>query len=284
MEQKRSDGSDIMKCLICGGDSAGEVCNKCSRLEKILYQKEWSYKEGMIIKKTEEFRIAVSNMRISGRVAISDNPKGLNARLDNMTHYLLNVQDCTQTTYQGKKTVMVAIESSSGDSAKYKRFCFLPGFDEADQFIAAIAEGKQKASTLTDRIRQTNGLSSSTPAASTAAPASFASVSAVNASAQQAASTPAAAPAPAPTPVAAAPTPTPVAPAPAPEPTPVAATPTSAPTAEATNNYDTVALSSIASDINEFETKIKKLKVLRDNGILSEEEYLAEKKKLVSIF
>ena len=273
-----------MKCLICGGDSAGEVCNKCSRLEKILYQKEWSYKEGMIIKKTEEFRIAVSNMRISGRVAISDNPKGLNARLDNMTHYLLNVQDCTQTTYQGKKTVMVAIESSSGDSAKYKRFCFLPGFDEADQFIAAIAEGKQKASTLTDRIRQTNGLSSSTPAASTAAPASFASVSAVNASAQQAASTPAAAPAPAPTPVAAAPTPTPVAPAPAPEPTPVAATPTSAPTAEATNNYDTVALSSIASDINEFETKIKKLKVLRDNGILSEEEYLAEKKKLVSIF
>lgn len=280
-----------MKCLICGGDSAGEVCNKCSRLEKILYQKEWSYKEGMIIKKTEEFRIAVSNMRISGRVAISDNPKGLNARLDNMTHYLLNVQDCTQTTYQGKKTVMVAIESSSGDSAKYKRFCFLPGFDEADQFIAAIAEGKQKASTLTDRIRQTNGLSSSTPAASTAAPASFASVSAVNASAQQAASTPAAAPtpAPAPTPVAAAPTPTPVAPAPvapapAPEPTPVAATPASAPTAEATNNYDTVALSSIASDINEFETKIKKLKVLRDNGILSEEEYLAEKKKLVSIF
>ena len=279
-----------MKCLICGGDSAGEVCNKCSRLEKILYQKEWSYKEGMIIKKTEEFRIAVSNMRISGRVAISDNPKGLNARLDNMTHYLLNVQDCTQTTYQGKKTVMVAIESSSGDSAKYKRFCFLPGFDEADQFIAAIAEGKQKASTLTDRIRQTNGLSSSTPAASTAAPASFASVSAVNASAQQAASTPA----PAPTPVAAEPTPTPVAPtpaAPAPEPavapTPVAATPTPAaptPTAEATNNYDTVALSSIASDINEFETKIKKLKVLRDNGILSEEEYLAEKKKLVSIF
>ena len=31
-------------------------------------------------------------------------------------------------------------------------------------------------------------------------------------------------------------------------------------------------------------TKIKKLKVLRDNGILSEAEYLEEKKKLVSIF
>lgn len=264
-----------MKCLICGGDSAGEVCNKCSRLEKILYQKEWSYKEGMIIKKTEDFRIAISNMRISGRVAISDNPKGMNARLDNMTHYLLNVQECTQTTYQGKKTVMVVIESSTGDGGSFKRYCFLPGFEEADQFIAAIADGKQKASTLTDKIRQTSGLASSTPASSASvAPASFASVSAVNASAQQAASIPTPAPAPAP-----APAPIPVAPAPV-APTPVAA----APAAESNGNYDTVALSSIASDINEFETKIKKLKVLRDNGILSEEEYLAEKKKLVSIF
>lgn len=261
-----------MKCLICSGDSAGEVCNKCSRLEKILYQREWSYKEGMIIKKTEDFRIAVSNMRISGRVAISDNTKGLNARLDNMSHYLLNVQDCTQTTYQGKKTVMVSIESSSGDNPRYKRYCFLPGFDEADQFVAAIAEGKQKAATLTERIRQTNGLSSST-AAPVATEASFASVSAVTASAQKAVTESAPTPvAPPPTPaVASTPTPTPT-------PTPVA------PTAETTNNYDTVALSSIASDINEFETKIKKLKVLRDNGILSEEEYLAEKKKLVSIF
>ena len=276
------DGRDSMKCLICGGDSAGEVCNKCSRLEKILYQKEWSHKEGMIIKKTEDFRIAISNMRISGRVAISDNSKGMNARLDNMTHYLLNVQECTQTTYQGKKTVMVVVESSSGDGGSYKRYCFLPGFDEADQFIAAIADGKQKASTLTEKIRQTSGLASSTPVSPAPTPASFASVAAVNASAQQAA----AIPTPAPTPVVPAPTPVAPAPAPAPVPTPVSPAPAPVPAAApgANGNYDTVALSSIASDINEFETKIKKLKVLRDNGILSEEEYLAEKKKLVSIF
>ena len=47
-----------MKCLICGSESANEVCNKCIRLEKILYQKEWNFKEGMLIKKTEAFRIA----------------------------------------------------------------------------------------------------------------------------------------------------------------------------------------------------------------------------------
>ena len=40
----------------------------------------------------------------------------------------------------------------------------------------------------------------------------------------------------------------------------------------------------MAEDLSEFETKIKKLKVLRDKVILSEEEYIEEKKKLVSIF
>lgn len=254
-----------MKCLICGSDSAGEVCNKCSRLEKILYQREWSYKEGMIIKKSEDFRIVVSNMRISGRVSISDNSRGTNARLDNMSHYILNIQECTQTTYQGKKTVVIKIENTSGENASYTRYCFLPGFNEADQLISAISEGKQKAATLTDRIRQTNGLGSS----ASSAPASAA---------------PTPAPAPAPRPVAPTPAPAPAAPAPAPAPTPAASAASAPAPAPSVSSYDTVALSSVASDINEFETKIKKLKVLRDNGILSEEEYLAEKKKLVSIF
>ena len=63
----------------------------------------------------------------------------------------------------------------------------------------------------------------------------------------------------------------------------LSAAPASAPAPAATST-DTVALAGIAEDISEFETKIKKLKVLRDNGILSDEEYEAEKKKLVSIF
>ena len=149
-----------MKCLICGSDSAGEVCNKCSRLEKILYQKEWTSKEGMLLRKTEDFRIVVSNMRISGRVAVSDNNRGLNTRLDNISHYLLNITDCSQTTFQGKRTVMITIANHTGDNARYTIYCYLPGFEEADQLIAAIADGKQKAATLTERIRQTSGISS----------------------------------------------------------------------------------------------------------------------------
>ena len=239
-----------MKCLICGSDSSSEVCNKCIRLEKIIYQKEWVSKEGGLIKKSEDFRVAISNLRISGRVSISDNPKGTNARLDNFSHYLMNVRECSQVTYGGKKTLMVTVEHK-GEGA-YTRYCFLPGFDEGDQFVNAIFDAKTKAASLTERIRQSSGMAS-TPVEVTQTVAS--SDFHLNAASQAAA--------------AAAPTPTPAA---APKP---AAAPASS---------DTVALAGIASDISEFETKIKKLKVLRDNGILSEEEYEAEKKKLVSIF
>lgn len=249
-----------MKCLICSGESAGEVCNKCIRLEKILYQKEWSFKEGMLIKKTEDLRIAISNMRISGRVAICDNPRGLNSRLDNMSHYLMNVKECTQVTYQGKKTLMIGMENTSGENAQYKRYCFLPGFDDVDALVNAIFDAKKKAATLTERIRQSNGLSSSTVEVTPTATSSDINVSVAP-----------------PKPAAAAPNPRPT--------TSTAAHPTSASTPRPKPaSFDTVALSGVASDINEFETKIKKLKVLRDNGILTEEEYLEEKKKLVSIF
>ena len=234
-----------MKCLICGSESANEVCNKCIRLEKILCQKEWNFKEGMLIKKTEAYRIAISNLRISGRAAICDNPKGLNARIDNISYYLLNVKECSQVTYQGKKTLMVSLEGTGEN--RYNRYIFLPGFEEGDQLVNAIFDAKTKAASLTERIRQNNGIASRpvevTP---TVASSDFR----VN--------------------------------QPTPAPVPVAA-PASAPAPAATST-DTVALAGIAEDISEFETKIKKLKVLRDNGILSDAEYEAEKKKLVSIF
>ncbi len=224
-----------MKCLICGGESAGEVCNQCIRLEKIIFQKEWSFKAGFI-GKAEDLRVAVSNLRISGRLPMSDNPKGLNTRVDNVSHYLLNVKAVDETTYSGKKAMMVTIENPA---TKFVRYLYLPNLDDMAGFTAAIQDAKAKAETLTDRIRQQKGLA---PIGGGSAPA-------------------------------AAPTPT-VAPAPASIPTPVAHD----------EDVSTVALSGMAEDLSEFETKIKKLKVLRDNGILSEEEYIEEKKKLVSIF
>lgn len=240
-----------MKCLICGSESSNEVCNKCIRLEKILYQKEWTFKEGMILKKAEDFRVAISNLRISGRLSICDNPKGNNSRIDNISHYLMNVKECSQVTYGGRKTLMICIEG--GDTNRYTRYVFLPGFEEGDQLVNAIFEAKTKAAAITERIRQSNGLGG---APVTVTPTVTSPDFKVN-------------------------TPAPAAPTAAPASTPAA--PVSS-QAAAPSSSDTMVLAGIAEDISEFETKIKKLKVLRDNGILSEEEYEAEKKKLVSIF
>jgi len=230
-----------MKCLICGGEAAGEVCNQCIRLEKIIFQKEWSFKAGLI-GKTEDLRVAVSNLRISGRLPMSDNPRALNTRIDNVSHYLMNVKKVEETTYSGKKAVMVTIENPN---TKFTRYLYLPNLDDMAGFSSSINEAKTKAASLTERIRQQKGL----------APAQVGMPSTTSAGATASVTT----------------APRPSAPAPMPKP-------------EREENYDTVALSGMADDLSEFETKIKKLKVLRDNGILSEEEYIAEKKKLVSIF
>ena len=232
-----------MKCSVCGKDASNEVCNNCIRMEKILYQKEWSHKAGLL-SKNEDYRVAISNLRISGRLSIGDNNRGLNTRIDNISHYLLHVKGISNAG----KDLMIELQGT-GDN-KYTRFLYLPGFQEGEQLMKAITDAKEKAASLTERIRQSNGIASSAPApAASAAPA----------------------PAPAPTPA-----PRPAAPSPAPAP--------AAPVAPAPNTTDTIALAGIAEDISEFETKIKKLKVLRDNGILSDAEYEAEKKKLVSIF
>lgn len=232
-----------MKCLICGGEAAGEVCNQCIRLEKVLFQKEWGFKAGLI-GKSEDLRVAVSNLRISGRMPMSNNPKGLNTRIDNVSHYLLNVKSVEETTFSGKKAAMVTIENPE---TKFIRYLYLPNLDDMAGFTAAVNDAKTKAASLTERIRQQKGLApAQTGMPSTASAGAAASVT--------------------------------MAPKPA-----TAASAAAAPRKEE-ENFDTVALSGMADDLSEFETKIKKLKVLRDNGILSEEEYIAEKKKLVSIF
>lgn len=236
-----------MKCLICGGEAAGEVCNQCIRLEKIQFQKEWGFKAGLI-GKSEDLRVAVSNLRISGRLPMSNNPKGLNTRIDNVSHYLLNVKGVEETTFSGKKAAMVTIENTE---TKFVRYLYLPGLDDMAGFTKAVNDAKTQAATLTERIRQQKGLApAQTGIPSTASAGASASAASVTM---------------------------------APRPAAAAPTPAAAPRQD-DDNFDTVALSGMADDLSEFETKIKKLKVLRDNGILSEEEYIAEKKKLVSIF
>lgn len=234
-----------MKCLICGSEATGEICHKCGAVEKILYQKDWIHVEGKVIRKSENFRIAVSNLRLSGRAIVSDNPKGLNARVDNLSHYLLNVKECSQAIYQGKKTLMLSIEGIGEN--KYTRFCFLAGFDAGDQLANALFEAKRKVPALADQI-----LSGTSGAVS-----GYDYGMSARKSVEQ--------------------------PRPAEQSEPVRS---ASPLPKNFDPFssDTIALASVAEDISVFETKIKKLKVLRDNGILSDAEYEEEKKKLVNIF
>ena len=129
---------------------------------------------------------------------------------------------------------------------KFVRYIYVPGLEDLNSLATAINEGKAKAASLTERIRQQKGLAT----AQTGAPITSTTANITT----------------------------------APRPSVTTAPSPSITSTGAGENYDTVALSGMADDLSEFETKIKKLKVLRDNGILSEEEYIAEKKKLVSIF
>ncbi len=53
---------------------------------------------------------------------------------------------------------MVSLEGTGEN--RYNRYIFLPGFEEGDQLVNAIFDAKTKAASLTERIRQNNGIAS----------------------------------------------------------------------------------------------------------------------------
>ena len=115
-----------MQCLICGKDSAGEVCNQCIRAEQGIYAKDWTYKEGLIVKKTEDFRVNVTNARVNGIAVISTSPNGMNAKIDNFNHYIGCVVGVEQGSYNNKPAPMIHIKTPAGMER-----CLKAGVDKA---------------------------------------------------------------------------------------------------------------------------------------------------------
>lgn len=189
-----------MQCFICGKDSVGEVCNSCTRLEQNVYNKEYTYKEGLLVKKTEEFKVAVSTARINGTAVISTSSSGMNAKIDNFNHFIGGVVDVEGCTYNGKPAPGVHIKTPAG----MERFLIFPQFTDDAALKAAITKAKADQVTA----------GSASPAPAPAATLSFAAA-----------------------PAAAALTP-------------------------------------------EQQERLKKLTLLKENGILSEAEYQAEKVKM----
>lgn len=188
-----------MKCFICGKDSVGEVCNSCTRLEQSIYNKEYTYKEGLIVKKTEDFKIAISTARANGTAIVSTSSSGMNAKIDNFNHFIGGVLGVEPCTYNGKPAPGVHIKTPAG----MERYLIFPQFTDEGALKAAI--DKAKAGQVT--------ASSSSPAPSPAAVAA-------------------------------------------------------------------PSFASSASLTPEQQERLKKLDLLKENGILSEAEYQAEKSKM----
>lgn len=115
-----------MICMACGKDGIGEVCNACIRVETVKMSKDWVYKEGLFGKKTEDFKVVVSNLRVSGKFAIGDNTSGTNVRMDSASHYIKNAKGIVSATYNKKECPAIAIENPN---TGMKRFLLMPMYD-----------------------------------------------------------------------------------------------------------------------------------------------------------
>jgi len=127
-----------MLCSVCGKDSLGEVCNTCIRSEENYYSKEWTYVEGLIVKKKEDFKVVVSNARISGTAVISTAASGMNSKIDNFSHYIGGVLETGSSSYNGKPAPMIHIKNNSG----MERYLLFPQIADESTFFAAVEKAK----------------------------------------------------------------------------------------------------------------------------------------------
>lgn len=127
-----------MQCMVCGKDSVGEVCNSCIRSEQVLYSKEWTYKEGLIVKKTEDFKLTISNARINGIAVISTSASGMNAKVDNFNHYIGFVMETGTSSFSGKPAPMVHVKTAMG----MERYLIFPQFTDEAGMKAALDQAK----------------------------------------------------------------------------------------------------------------------------------------------
>lgn len=127
-----------MQCFVCGKDSVGEVCNSCIRLEQSKYSKEYTYKEGLIVKKTEDFKVAISTARANGTAVISTSSSGMNAKIDNFNHFIGGVIGMEGCTYNGKPAPGIHIKTPAG----MERYLIFPQFPDEAGLKSAIDQAK----------------------------------------------------------------------------------------------------------------------------------------------
>ena len=118
-----------MICSLCGKESAGEVCNSCIRSENQALNTQWVHKAGLLGTNKTEYRLIVSNIRISGIATITVQ-KGLlsTGRVDNFLHSIKSVKEVWKETQNKKEVLCIHIQSPNG-SERYLYFIDIPNID-----------------------------------------------------------------------------------------------------------------------------------------------------------
>ncbi len=127
-----------MKCFICGKDSVGEVCNSCIRDEQGFYNRDYQYKEGLLVKKKEDFRINITNARVNGIAVVSPYANGMNAKVDNFNHWIGAVEEIGESSYNGKPAPYIHIKVPGG----MERYLIFPQLDDVAGVRGAIDKAK----------------------------------------------------------------------------------------------------------------------------------------------
>ena len=125
---------------MCGKDSVGELCNACIRTEEVKYSREWVAKEGVLVKKTEDYKVVLSSVGVSGRFAICDNLRWLNVRVDSATHYIKNIKGVEMGTYNKKEAPAICVENPT---TGMKRYLFMPMFDGDKSELTKVIQSNQ---------------------------------------------------------------------------------------------------------------------------------------------
>ena len=127
-----------MKCFICGKDSVGEVCNSCIRDEQGFFNRDYQYKEGLLVKKKEDLRINITNARINGIAFVSPYENGMNSKVDNFNHWIGAVQNVGETTFNKSSAPYIHIKVPGG----MERYLIFPQLDDISGVRNAIEKAK----------------------------------------------------------------------------------------------------------------------------------------------
>ncbi len=127
-----------MKCFVCGRDSVGEVCNSCIRDEQGFFNRDYQFKEGLLVKRKEDLRLNITNARVNGIAFVSPYENGMNSKVDNFNHWIGAVDSVGETVMNKIPAPYLHIKVPGG----MERYLIFPQLGDADAVRGAVDKAK----------------------------------------------------------------------------------------------------------------------------------------------